>query len=186
MAILKDGDERLAPKYRRLNTVQRPDGSLEFYPMFNDRTAGQRVIAHREDPETGEINEVATPNMPYDNWLDPTGGQVAIVYGTNRDSIKGMNAAERQRKRMEKVQKGFVPYDFTLAKQLGQVPMDVTEDQWPDHIKSISVKRRKAHNVKSARAAEVGKSEFQRYMEAQARSQGFTVGKTERRATKGR
>lgn len=160
MATHKEGSEELAPDFKFTNVK-----NGEWNPLYTDRNCGQRVIGQRqEDGDFGEINDVAVPSLPYEKWIDNTGGQTNLVIGNNRDP-GSQNGQYKQLMRRRKLAAGWIPYHFETAREVGMGMDCKSKAEWAKRRDAQAKKLQEKHNRKQARTRDIGKSEMQKFIE---------------------
>ena len=140
--IYKEGDPALAPEYKARNVK---DG--KWAPMYPAGAHGQRVIGRAEgDKEDDDVHEVSEPDLPFEKWIDSTGGQSRLVFGQNSDPRR-VNFAHREQLRRSRANADWVPYDFNTALQYRpDLAQGCTLDKWPEKLLEISQKMKRRHS----------------------------------------
>jgi hypothetical protein len=158
-----EGHKNLSPPYTP--SMRRDPSTGTYIPMYNDKTAGQRVVAIREEA-SGDVNEVSVPHLPYESWIDAQGGQINLVISTNRNPSQ-LDSEYRELARRRMLSAGGFPYEYALANQYAPyLTAGVTEEQWPARREKEQTKLRTMSDRRGRMIRDRSQTELERLLEA--------------------
>jgi hypothetical protein len=109
--------------------------------------------------------DVSVPHLPYEKWLDLSGGQANLVVGTNRDPDYPDDRRKEYIKR-RRASQGWVPFDYFTARQYTPAMVgNCTQEQWPARLDEIAKKYKARHAKKEEKNSRLAQSEIKMLMD---------------------